>query len=121
MEAEVNYFLQCVILISTTNLLELFTTNILTKRAHTFSQHLSFPKEFKVMIGQGYTLKLQISKENIEKNSDLFLAVDMYPGFEYEEPKIQQGYSVQQSDSYTAQVNNYYYFVNIYDNIFYIF
>ncbi|KAL1802084.1 hypothetical protein ACET3Z_030731 [Daucus carota] len=67
------------------------------------AEHLSFPKEFKVMIGQGYTLKLQISKENIEKNSDLFLAVDMYPGFEYEEPKIQQGYSVQQSDSYTAQ------------------
>lgn len=61
-----------------------------------------------MMKGNGYTFKVKITKENIEKKDDVYEAKDLFLGFDYEECVIQDhGNSqstTQQTDSYTAQV-----------------
>ena len=63
-----------------------------------------------MMKGIGYTFKVRISKESIEKKNDVYEAKDLFLRFNYEECVIQDHGSsqstTQQTDSYTVEVTH---------------
>lgn len=57
--------------------------------------------------GKGYTVKVSISQANVEKKDKVFLATDIFSGFDYEENKGGQRQIQENSESFTAQVTNF--------------
>ncbi|WOG83496.1 hypothetical protein DCAR_0102671 [Daucus carota subsp. sativus] len=53
--------------------------------------------------GKGYTVKVSISQANVEKKDKVFLATDLFSGFDYEENKGGQRQLQENSESFTAQ------------------
>ncbi|KAL1820259.1 hypothetical protein ACET3Z_015128 [Daucus carota] len=53
--------------------------------------------------GKGYTVKVSISQANVEKKDKVFLATDIFSGFDYEENKGGQRQIQENSESFTAQ------------------
>ncbi|KAK1380021.1 hypothetical protein POM88_026765 [Heracleum sosnowskyi] len=65
---------------------------ILAKRVYQLEEEYNkqYPTILKTLQGGDYTMKLMISKENIENKEELFLATDIFRGFKFEEPSVHE-------------------------------
>ncbi|KAK1401125.1 hypothetical protein POM88_000730 [Heracleum sosnowskyi] len=65
---------------------------ILAKRVYQLEEEYDkkYPTILKTLQGGDYTMKLMISKENTENKEELFLATDIFCGFKFEEPSVDE-------------------------------
>ncbi|KAK1370938.1 hypothetical protein POM88_037030 [Heracleum sosnowskyi] len=87
----------CVITSDNTGSLEIVLMDrpirtILAKRVYQLEEEYDkkYPTILKTLQGGDYTMKLMISKENIENKEELFLATDIFRGFKFEEPSVEE-------------------------------
>ena len=67
-----------------------------------------FPSTFKKLENGQFTVKLKIHKDNIGNSEELYLATNIYPGFEREEVNEDEETTIRQTEHSISEVISYF-------------